>query len=253
MELSDCINWYSDGRHYDLQHMDSIKDIPFFVEQARRYGGPILELMCGTGRITIPIAEAGIDITGLDISEPMLELGKKKADDRGVEIEWIQGDCRDFHLGRTFNVVAIPGNSINHFQDRESIENCFACVQEHLVEGGRFIIDIFTPVLSALTRDPKERVFIAEYPDPDGRGTVRVTEQSTYEHATQTRNIDVYRQIGDRVESFTNLKMRMFFPQELEALLYYNGFNVEFKYGNYDESAFRSTSPKQLIVCTRAS
>lgn len=70
---------YLDGRHYDLLNKDFVEDISFYLRKIREYGEPVLELGCGTGRITIPAAEQSIQITGLDISEQMLSHAKRKA------------------------------------------------------------------------------------------------------------------------------------------------------------------------------
>ncbi len=74
------------GRHYDLTNRDIVEDIPFYLNQVRKYGEPVLELACGTGRITIPLAEQGIQITGLDITDSMLAQAKKKAAGNGLNI-----------------------------------------------------------------------------------------------------------------------------------------------------------------------
>lgn len=79
MKPADVDHIYFNGRYYDYQYKDFNEDIPFWIKQARKYGEPVLELACGTGRITIPIAKEGIKIVGLDISQPMLAEAKKKA------------------------------------------------------------------------------------------------------------------------------------------------------------------------------
>ena len=81
MKDLDCYDLYKDPRHYDLHNKDLVADIPFILSQIEKFGDPALELACGTGRITIPIAEKGYRVTGLDISEPMLSHAKKKADE----------------------------------------------------------------------------------------------------------------------------------------------------------------------------
>jgi SAM-dependent methyltransferase len=250
MEPIDCEPLYRDGRHYDLQHRDFVDDIPFYVKQAERYGDPLLEIACGTGRITIPIAEKGLRITGLDVSKGMLAHAERKAAALGADIEWINADCRDFHLGRYFNLILFPFNSIAHLHSLADIEACFACVREHLAPGGHFIVDIFNPRLDILMRDRSGRYPVGEYPDPDGQGTIVLTENNVYDGASQVNRIKWYYRIGGRSDQITvDLNMRIFYPQELDALLKYNGYEIENKFGDFDESPFGSDSLKQIPVC----
>jgi ubiquinone/menaquinone biosynthesis C-methylase UbiE len=228
-----------------------VEDISFYSRQARTYGEPVLELACGTGRITIPIAEQGIKITGLDISEPMLSQARKKAAAKGVSVEWVRADCRDFKLGNKFRLIFFPFNSITHLHDLKSIEACFSCVRRHLTRDGRFIIDVFVPAMGILMRDQSKRYPVAEYPDPDGKGTVTITESNVYDSAAQMNRIKWYYSVGGGKEFIKENNMRMFFPQELDALLKYNGFVIENKFGDYGEAHFSSDSGKQLVVCHR--
>lgn len=240
---------YADGRHYDLQNAGIDDDIPFYLKQARELGGAVLEIACGTGRITIPLARAGVRITGLDLEEGMLRQARAKAADEGLDIDWIQGDCRKFQLGRKFRLIFFPFNSIAHLHSLRSIEACFARVREHLADDGRFIVDIFNPRLDMLIRDASERYPVAEYPDPDGAGTVVVTENNTYDAATQVNHIKWYYRIGNKTdERVAELNMRIFFPQELDALLRAAGFKIEAKYGDFNASPFTSQSPKQIVL-----
>jgi SAM-dependent methyltransferase len=241
---------YRDGRHYDLQHKDFVDDIPFYIAQVRKYGDPVLELACGTGRITIPIARKGFHVTGLDVSSDMLAQAKRKSAEQDVMIEWAQADCRDFDLSERFNTVLFPFNSIAHLHDLADLEKCFACVRKHLKPDGRFILDMFNPKIEILIRDNSERYPSSEYPDPDGQGTVVVTENNLYDRAGQVNKIKWYYRIGEQAEEIVaDLNMRIFYPQELDALLKYNGFEIESKFGDFDESPFVSDSPKQIPVC----
>ncbi len=250
MKPIDCEHLYRDGRYYDLENEDFVDDIPFYLHQIEKYGEPVLELACGTGRITIPIAQKGIQITGLDILDSMLNHAKRKATNKGVNVEWIKADCRDFRLNKKFNLIFFPFNSIAHLHDLESIKACFSCVKEHLMDNGRFIIDFFNPSLNILTRDPTRRYPVKEYLDPDGKGQVVITENNIYDAANQINRVKWYYNIGSQSEEVVeDLNMRIFYPQELDALLYYNGFTIDTKYSNYDETPFMSASPKQLIVC----
>jgi SAM-dependent methyltransferase len=244
---------YLDGRHYDLQHKGFNDDIPFYLKQARELGGDILELACGTGRITIPLAEAGVRITGLDLAEGMLRQARVKSAEKGVTVDWLLGDCRSLELGRKFNLVFFPFNSIAHLHSPEGIRACFDGVKKHLSDQGRFIVDIFNPRLDMLIRDASERYPVGEYPDPDGGGKVLITENNVYDAATQVNHIKWYYRVGESAgERVAELNMRIFFPQELDALLRAGGFEIEAKYGDFDESPFGSASPKQIIRARQA-
>ena len=260
MKPGDGEGIYRDGRHYDLitaalaaYHREASGDhvggVSFYVRQASKCGGPVLELACGTGRIAIPIAEQGVQVTGLDISESMLTHARRKAAEKGVSTEWVRADCRDFRLNRRFSLIFLAYNSLGHLHDLESVAACLLCVRRHLRREGRFIVDFFNPRLDILTRDPSARSPVAEYPDPDGRGTVVVTESNTYEADTQINRIRWHYRVGEEREYSEELNLRMFYPRELDALLHYNGFTIEAKFGDFDESAFTSTSPKQIVVC----
>jgi ubiquinone/menaquinone biosynthesis C-methylase UbiE len=250
MNHTDAEGLLYNGRYYDLHNKDFVEDIPFYLSQVRKYGEPVLELACGTGRITIPLAEQGVQIAGLDISDSMLAQAKKKTAEKGLNIEWIKSDCRDFNLKKKFNLIFLPFNTLAHLHDQRSIASCLSCVKRHLTDQGRFIIDIFNPLLDILIRDPSQKYPVREYPDPDGRGNVVITENNVYEKATQINRIKWYYKIGDQTEEIIEeLNMRIFFPQELDLLLYYNGFAIEAKFGNYDQTPFVSSSPKQLVVC----
>jgi len=211
----------------------------------------VLELACGSGRLTIPLAEAGVQIMGLDLSEAMLTHTVVKASERGVHFPVVRGDIRSFQLGQVFKVICIPAQSLTHLHTREELEACFSCVRRHLAEDGRFVIELFNPWVKLLARQSTQRYGVGEYEDPHGKDSrVLVTEETWYEAATQVNHIRWFFQTeGESKETELRFAMRQFFPQEIEALLWYNGFLIERKYGGYDEQAFASDSPKQLLVC----
>ena len=243
---------YSDAQRYDLvEGAYATGDfLDFYKRQIARYGEPVLELACGSGRLTIPLAEAGVKITGLDISEEMLNLATLKASERGVKIPIVRGDICSFNLGKEFKFIFIPAQSLTHLHKREEIEDCFSCVRRHLAEDGRFLVELFNSSVKLLARDSDHRYVIGEYEDSNGDGRVFVTEEVMYDAVTQINHIRwFFRSEGDEEAAVLSFEMRQFFPQEIDALLWYNGFLIEHKYGSYDEKEFCSGSPKQLIVC----
>jgi len=249
MKNKDHVPLYLIGSHYDGITQWLTEDLPFYLDQIRSFGDPVLELASGTGRLAIPIAREGFRITGLDITDTMLEHAREKARQADVSVEWIKADFRDFRLPEKFNVILFPFNSISHLYDAKSIQSCFSRVRDHLTDQGRFIIDFFNPRLDLLMRDPSEQYPAnIDYPDPDGRGEIVVSESVRYDAATQINHILWTFDIGGKEKIVEELNMRIFYPQELDALLRANGFVVESKYGDYDRSPFESSSPKQLII-----
>ena len=240
---------YRDGRHYDRLFPDYGGDLPFLLAQAQR-GDTVLELACGTGRVAIPLAKAGLKVTGIDLSTGMLDEARWKAAAAGVSVTWIEADMRAFDLGATFSTVMLVANGLCHLLTSADFEACAACVRKHLAPGGRFIIDVFVPHCGILTRDPAGRYPMSEaYDDPDGKGRVAVTHNNIYDPATQINHITTYTTWSSGEEIAGEVNMRMYFPQELDALLKYNGLPVERKFSDYAGTPFGAGATKQLILC----
>ena len=252
--MSSSIPLYRDGRHYDALNSFLVADIPFYLEEARRSGGPVLELACGTGRLTIPIAQSGVQMVGLDIAPSMLAHARTKAAAAGVKIEFVEGDCREFDLGRRFALIFMAFNSMQHLHDYESLAALFPNVRKHLAEGGRFVFDVFNPKIAILARAAGERRLEREYQDPDGKGTMTFENSMVYDDAAQVSHIQCYfvrrgssgEELDVRVEQ---LHLRNFFPQELDLLVRSLGFEIVEKFGNFERKPFASGEPKQVVVC----
>ena len=241
---------YSDGRHYDALLGDQTADLDFYLKQAKAAGGPVLELACGTGRLTLPLARAGLAITGLDLSQPMLEVAREKAALENLNIEWVRADMRDFSLGRKFSLILLPYNSLEHLHDAASLRALFAQVRAHLASGGRFILDVHMPSLSLLNRKPGEIYPVAGEIGKAPDGSVVVGEEVDYDDASQVYHILWhYSQVGDAEPRVDELKLRMFFPQELDALLRQNGFEILGKYADFEGHAFGPGALKQVLAC----
>ena len=141
---------------YDSVHTLA-EDIPFWVEEAKASGGPVLELACGTGRVAIPIAQAGVPVVGLDNSTQMLKLARAKA--RRLKLatnvlRFAHGDMRDFSLdGQKFSLAIIPFRSFQLLLSVADQYQALYAIRAHLVPGGRLIVDLFVPGRDLLTRD----------------------------------------------------------------------------------------------------
>jgi SAM-dependent methyltransferase len=272
MNTTERIPLYRDGRHYDALNSFLVADIPFYVEEARRVavvtnthppakgavrmGHPhsVLELACGTGRLTIPIAQSGVGIVGLDLSPSMLAHARTKAKAARVGIEFVESDCRSFDLGRKFGLILMAFNSMQHLHDYASLAALFANVRKHLVAGGWFVFDVFNPKVEILARPSGERRLEREYQDPDGRATMTFEHSGIYDDASQVSHIQCYfvrrGANGEEIEvREEQLHLRSFFPQELDLLVRSQGFEVVEKFGNFERKEFGSGDPKQVVVC----
>jgi len=238
---------YFDGKHYDAWTEREV-DIPFYKRQVKRYDDPVLELGCGTGRITIPIAREGYEIIGLDLSEKLLETARKKYKKENLNINWIKGDMRNFSLDKKFNLIFVPFNTIHHILSLEDMEKVLKNIRKHLKQDGRFIVEFFNPDLEILNRDPTEEHKVTEYEGPGGE--VKVTESTDYERAKQLMHLSwFYESNGEKMER--EWTIRVWFPKEVDAILKYNDFKIEKKYGDFDESPMTNNSAQHILVCKK--
>lgn len=248
--IADGSEIYWDGGHYDAFNQPTQDDLKFYLAEARKARGPVLELACGTGRLTIPLAGKGVAITGLDLAAPMLETARAKAAAAGVKIPFLRGDARKFRLGKKFKLIFMAFNSLQHLGKAEDLRGLFASAAAHLAPGGRFIFDVFNPDPLCLVRDPEELLPVAYYDSPEGGGKTLVNESYSYDRAAQVSRLAWhYRSEKTGRTLKKTLNLRCFFPQELLALVQANGFRVLARYGDFRKKPFTGGSMKQIVIC----
>ena len=224
----------------------------FYVEEVTKRGGRALELGCGTGRIAIPIAKSGIEITGLDLSASMLALARRKAAEEGVSIEFIEADMRFLDLGTRFSTILIPGNSLLHLLTIEDLRLCLNGVRRHLAPGGRLVFDISKWDLRRLTTDPNERHPVLRL-SHSRMGEILVEESSDFDSAAQVRHVRWYLSTAQTPDfQVADYTLRVIFPQELPLLVESAGLRLDERYGELPRQPFDSTSPRQVCVCSAA-
>ena len=237
-----------DGHIYDGQNTH-LTDLQFYKRWLpKNKDAHILELCCGTGRLTLPIAEDGYHISGVDHTASMLEQARAKASKRGLEIEFIEADIRTLDLPEKYDLIFIPYNSIHHLYSTEDLFKTFQVVKKHLKKGGHFLFDCFNPSIQYIVEGEKGLKEISAYSTEDGR-EILIKEIMRYERKTQINRIEWHYFIDGEFDSIQNLDMRMFFPQELDFYLKWSGFNIIHKFGSFDEDAFHDNSDKQIFIC----
>lgn len=251
MKPLDCLELYEDAGFYDAEFSARCTEIPFYRRQAQVCGGAVLEVACGTGRLTLPLARDGIDVTGLDVSRPMLELARRNTAAEGLQIEWLEQDCRDIRHPRRFALVFSATNAMQHLLDWESVCAFLQSAQRVLQPDGQLILDVFNPNPTKLARTAATRYLHKIVVGPDGE-PIRVEAASHYRSDRQVLHFDLFYLKNGQVLRTKQVNMRCFFPEELLALCRSNGLEVVRRFGDYDESPFGSESPKQLLICRPA-
>jgi SAM-dependent methyltransferase len=232
-------------------------DVDFYVDAARASGGPVLEIGCGTGRILIPTARAGVDITGLDRSDSMLDICQSRLEAESAalraRVEIVKTDMRRFDLKSRFSLVTIPFRPFQHLPDVEDQLACLRSIHRHLEPGGRLILDVFNPSLDALTRKDIGEVLGSEpeFKAPDGRKVVRSHRILAIDRFNQINQVELIYDIthpDGRIERHSDsFPMRWFFRYEMEHLLHRADFEVQALYADFDKSEYGSKYPGDLI------
>lgn len=240
---------------YDPKVYDGLNkqqdDLAFYLKWIADNGvSKVLEVCCGTGRLTIPLAKAGINVSGFDLNGSMLKEAENKATKEKLSIPLHQGDMRSMALDDHFQMVFIPFNSIHCLYGHDDVINTLRSIHGHLEEKGKLIIDYFNPDISYITGNQGKAVEIANYVTEDGRA-IRIIQKMNYEDGTQINRIKWEYSVNGLPHSEESLDMRMFYPQELDYYIKSNGYEIVRKYGDYEMTPFTNGSPLQLIVCQK--
>jgi SAM-dependent methyltransferase len=252
-----------DAQYYDLDNRPGLlADIPFYLDYATASPGPILELACGTGRLTLPLAGAGHEIWALEYSTAMiriLELKKNHLPPGAAgKIHLIHGDMTRFQLNRQFPLILLPARSFQLLLDEEKERACLRSIHSHLSESGCFIIDI----ANFIGQEGKEHqwannreIFDWENRDPQTGALVRRTHRK--------KKIDKVKQIIYPLKTYYIKKKdgtvrqlvkqsawKYFFPEQIRNRLREGGFEISAEFGSYDRKTVSGDSDF-IFVCRK--
>jgi SAM-dependent methyltransferase len=229
---------------YDFSYEDFTEDVPFYENLARLVDGPLLELGAGSGRVAVPLAKAGFDVTGIDNSPSMLAQAKRRQKAAGRlegRLKLQAGDMTSFDLGRQFALVYVAANTFQHLLTTDDQLACLQRARDHLQPDGLFAFSVRSPTsvsweetdwaplqLNWTRTDPATGDLVmklaAEQPDP-----ARMVRRLTY--------------VYDRVAKDGAVKRSVFVTElrhsteaELALLLQQAGLRVTHVYGDYDLS-----------------
>jgi ubiquinone/menaquinone biosynthesis C-methylase UbiE len=236
-------------------------DVAFYANAAKKYGDPVLELGCGTGRIAVAIAEAGYRTVGLDISEKMLERAAEKRAHLPREarerLHLVQSDMTRFELGEQFRSVVIPFRPFQHLMESQQQIDCLNCARKHLTPGGHLILDFFQTDPERM-HDPmfEKEALLTEYDLPDGRHVALSERVASFHRALQQNDVEMIFEVtepgGKQERLVMAWSLRYFFRYEVEHLLARCGFRLEALYGDFDGSPLADVSPEMIFVARLA-
>jgi hypothetical protein len=161
----------------------------------------------------------------------------------------VEGDMRDFELGRQFALIFIGANSLLHLHRVDELMSCFAAIRRHLLPGGVFAFDVYKPSVALLAR-PRGTRYVVRRGQHPAHGEVVLEETVDYDAATQVNRIVWYfSSAAEKDLVVVPLALRCIFPQELPLLLDSGGFDLEARYGDFDGAPFTSASQHQVCIC----
>ncbi|HEX7063841.1 MAG TPA: class I SAM-dependent methyltransferase [Bacillales bacterium] len=248
------------ARFYDIdQHPAQNKDIPFYLQQASLFGSPILELACGTGRVTLPLAKAGFSVYGLDLSQEMLSIFEQKLQglprETQEKITICQGEMTEFSFATTFKMILIPFHSFQALSSDEEARKCLARVYSHLDKDGVFILNVshfnadFAEDWQTGLETQESAVFLE-----DGQWVTRYTTLQELDEGKRLMTFDnLYRVSGTekKIEEYRDrLQIRYYEEHDLRQLLDEAGFEITEGMGWYDGTPIEN-GDEFILICRK--
>ncbi|MBM3325569.1 MAG: methyltransferase domain-containing protein [Calditrichaeota bacterium] len=236
-------------------------DLEFYVAEAVRIGGPALELGCGTGRITLPIAEAGVEITGSDLSPDMLRIAEAKAARLAPEVRakvrFTQGDMRNLLLDGKFRLIICPFRAFLHNLTVEDQTATLKSVHNLLTDNGMFIFNVFDPNLRILVEHTSSLSGalkkMHEFKHPISGNKVIEWECRAIDLVEQRiEELRIHEEFDDLGRSVNRtavpLHLRWIYRWEMEHLLQLCGFKVEALFGDFKHGPFKHGGEQIWLV-----
>jgi SAM-dependent methyltransferase len=248
------------AKYYDGAYaaMRDLVDAPFYLNLAREFGGPVLEIGCGTGRVLLPVARAGIEIHGVDNSGPMIGILKESLARENPEVSskvtLHSGDMRDFRLGRKFPLVTIP---FRPMQQMYTVEDQLAALKSaaaHLADGGTLAFDVFFPRFDRVPLGTGEERLEAEWVSHTDAGILyrrfvrKEADDKVDQNYTVTFIFRSYRNGEAILEETDTLKMSYYTYPHLRALFLLAGLEPAAEYGSFAKAPLDNTAEEMIFL-----
>jgi SAM-dependent methyltransferase len=251
---------YRDADLYDFEYRRRRDDVRFYADLAEErlpVAGQVLELCCGSGRVTREILKRDRRVVAMDLSQEMLVRARRRLRNLSREKRenalFFRGDIRRFALNRKFSLIVMAFNSFEHLYTRTEVAACLEEVKRHLSPDGIFAFDLQLPDLRWLTKDPRKRWARTRFRHPRTGQLLEYTTNHTYDPISQIALIRLFYEPlepGPLERPHTiHLSQRKFFPAELEALLAHSGFGIEARFADFDGHPLDEYAENQVLLC----
>lgn len=241
---------FRSGAEYDAQFGAGYEaEIAYLTALAMRQDGAVLDLCCGTGLVAIPLAEAGLEVVGVDVARPMLEWAAEKAGE-SRNPRFVHEDALGLDLPRRFRVAYLTGNAFQAFLSEEEIRALLRAVHRHLEPGGSLVFD--TRLLEGydLSLD-QEFLDAGTYLDPRKRRVRYLEKQAGYDPARGVLAIETKRVLPDGTERLSGIDLKFTPFDRLRSLVGEMGFELVGAYGSWRRDPFEPTGPDVVMEMKR--
>ena len=237
---------------YDLLYADLEEDIPFWIEKAHQCNGKILEIGCGTGRITIPIAKSNVYVTGIDISSHMLKILKKKSLQNNVHIDTHLMDMRALDLKELFNLIIVPYRGFQHLLTITDQEQSLISMRKTLNANGHLIINLFPPNIEMFDQNKLISYESKTIANNHKQEKLTIRHRVQVDPETQNVSVDLFTQHQNEgiifKEQYFEYTLSYLYEKEAEYLFRNCGYQVIDLYGDYNRGPYQSGSADMIWV-----
>ena len=248
---------------YDVDNRDNLTDdIKFYIDYAKKPGVKnILELGCGTGRVAIPLAKEGFNVTGLDLSKEMLDVFRQKLDnlDDNVKnkVELIHESMAYFDLNKKFDLIVAPFRAFQCLTDDKDIENSLNCIKNHLTDDGIFIINVFNPDPSRMNENWRHPLKIQweRLDENTGNYVIKKYSQDNIDFENRIIYVTFIYEVKDKAGNISKfedkLKLKYHNESQLQEICEKAGLKIKEKFGWYDKISIDEAKRELIFVCRK--
>ena len=243
---------YDNAADYDAQYSAAYDpEIRVLTELALEQGGRVLDLCCGTGIVTVPLAETGLEVVGVDISEAMLERARAKAEGR-QNLTFQRQDALTFTTSQRFGLTLMTGNAFQCFLTEQDLTTLFAKVYTLLSPGGVFIFDTRLPEGYDLTLSDDFELW-SEYQDAAGKSVRWFVKQAAYDAEHGVLRYEMKEVYGDGTERPSSETLKFTSLSTLLALAQNAGFEVVGHYADWNREPLKENPAAAVLELKRPS